>query len=228
LGQQRRGAGKPRYLSPSHRHEGKARYPRYLKGKIKIDEIIHNPGLTAPLAILKFDGKKMRLIAGEGMKVGDTMDFSGEEIKIGNVLPIKKIPEGTPIYNIEASPGDGGKFARSAGNSATIVSHGEKTLIKLPSKKEKEFDPSCRATIGIAAGGGRKEKPLVKAGKKFHSLRSKARRYPIVRGIAMNPVDHPHGGGSHQHVGKPSSVSRNAPPGRKVGNIAPKKTGKGK
>ncbi len=230
LGQQRRGKGKPRYKSPSHRHKGKIRYPSISNEKGTVKEIIHDPGKTAPIAIIGLEKGKSSIIASEGLKVGDEIEFAddGKKIGRGNILPIGSIPEGIPICNIEVRPGDGGKLARSAGNGAAIISHGEKTLIKLPSGKEKELDPSCRATIGIAAGGGRKEKPLLKAGKKYHSLRSTGKRYPVVRGIAMNPVAHPHGGGGHQHVGKPSSVSKNAPPGRKVGNIKAKKTGKSK
>jgi large subunit ribosomal protein L2 len=77
--------------------------------------------------------------------------------------------------------------------------------------------------VGIVAGGGRGDKPFGKSGKKYHALKSKAKMHFKVSGVAMNPVDHPHGGGAHKHVGKPSTVSRNAPPGRKVGRLSPKK-----
>jgi large subunit ribosomal protein L2 len=83
----------------------------------------------------------------------------------------------------------------------------------------------CRATIGAVAGSGRGEKPIGKAGKNFHRNRSRARIWPKVRGVAMNAVDHPHGSGRKQTIGIPSSVSRHTPPGRKVGHIAPKRTG---
>ena len=83
----------------------------------------------------------------------------------------------------------------------------------------------CRATIGVVAGGGRKEKPFVKAGKKYHAMKAKAIKWPRVRGVAMNAVDHPFGGGRHQHTGKPTTVSRRMPPGRKVGHIAARRTG---
>jgi large subunit ribosomal protein L2 len=225
---QRRGAGKPHYLSPSHHHKGMIRYPTFKDQEGIVKEITHNPGKTAPLAIIEFDnGERIPFIPPEGMMIGDKVSFTNQtKLKPGNVLPLSSIPEGTPIYNIEAEPRDGGKFVRSAGNTATVISHGETIVVKLPSGKFKKLNPSCRATIGIVSGGGRRGKPFLKAGKKYHSVRSKSCRYPIVRGVAMNPVDHPHGGGAHQHVGTQSSVSRNAPPGRKVGNIAPKRTGK--
>ena len=82
------------------------------------------------------------------------------------------------------------------------------------------------ATIGITAGGGRKDKPFIKAGKKHYAFRTRGKQYPIVRGVAMCAVNHPHGGGGHQHVGKPSTVKRGASPGRKVGSIAAKRTGR--
>ena len=153
--------------------------------------------------------------------------IENKEIEMGNVLPIGVITEGSPIYNIELTPGDGGKLVRAGGTSATVASHdAKKTVIRLPSGQFKTLDSSCRATIGTPAGGGRKDKPFLKAGKKHIAYRKKGKQYPVVRGVAMNPVNHPHGGGGHQHVGKPSSVSRDAPPGRKVGNIAAKRTGR--
>ena len=142
-------------------------------------------------------------------------------------MPVGKIPEGVPVYNIELSPGDGGKLVRAGGSNATIVSHdSEKTVIQLPSGQFKTLDSSCRATIGILAGGGRKDKPFLKAGKKYFAYKKRGKQYPVVRGVAMNPVAHPHGGGGHQHVGKPYTVKRGASPGRKVGSIAARRTGR--
>jgi len=80
--------------------------------------------------------------------------------------------------------------------------------------------------VGIVAGGGRIDKPMLKAGRNYHKYKAKRKSWPRVRGVAMNPVDHPFGGGNHQHIGKPSTVSRYAPPGRKVGLIAARRTGR--
>jgi large subunit ribosomal protein L2 len=144
-------------------------------------------------------------------------------LKPGNILPLERIPEGSMIHNIELSPGDGGKLVRAAGTSAMVVSQGAKTVIQLPSGRFKTLNPKCRASIGIVAGGGHKEKPLAKAGKKYHITRSKPKRFPVVKGVAMNSVNHPHGGGGHPHVGRPSTVSKHAPPGMKVGRLSSRK-----
>ncbi len=229
--QQRRGRTKSKFNAPSHRYKGRI---KYIQGNEKnegiVQDILHDPGRTAPLASIKLkDDSKILVLAPEGIKTGDKIKFtdSKNDIKIGNILPIARIPEGAPIYNIELSPGDGGKLVRAGGSNATVVSHDKtKTVIQLPSGKFKTLSSTCRATIGLPAGGGRKDKPLLKAGKKHYAFRARGKQYPIVRGVAMNPVNHPHGGGAHQHVGKPSTVKRGASPGRKVGSIAAKRTGR--
>jgi len=229
--QQRRGRTKGKFNAPSHRFEGEVKYS-HSKGKYGgvVDDILHDPGRTAPLASVKLDnGKKTLTLAYEGMKIGDTITFtdSKQEVGVGNVLLIGKIPEGIPVYNIEIAPGDGGKLVRAGGSNATVVSHDAKrTVVQLPSGQFKTLDSSCRATIGVLAGGGRKDKPFLKAGKKHFAYRTRGKQYPVVRGVAMNPVAHPHGGGGHQHVGKPSTVKRSASPGRKVGSIAARRTGR--
>lgn len=223
----RRGKGGT-YTAPSHRYKGDVKYSHSGNVKGRVAELIHDPGHTAPLARVRFeDGSECLMISNEGMQVGQSIEFGvNAQVSPGNVLPLGQIPEGTKIYNIEAMPGDGGKFVRGGGTSATVISHGEKTVVQLPSGEFKSFHRMCRATIGIVAGGGRKDKPFGRAGMKALSLRSKAKVYPVTSGVAKNPVDHPHGGGGHQHVGKPDSVPRGAPPGKKVGHISPKKTGK--
>jgi large subunit ribosomal protein L2 len=232
---QRRGKGTSVYKSPSHKHRGGVKYRKFdeseRKGSLtaKVMELIHDPGRTAPVARLKYEnGEEILALVPEGTETGQEI-FCGstKNIRPGNIMPLSQIPEGTPVFNIEKTPGDGGKFVRSAGTYALLVAHDVgKSILQLPSGAMKNFNPLARATIGIVGGGGRKEKPLLKAGKKFHSIRSKRRNWPRVRAVAMNVVNHPYGGGSKQSAGKPDSVSRNAPPGRKVGLIAPKRTGK--
>ena len=229
--QQRRGRRKSKYNAPSHRFKG---YVRYIQEKEKnegiVQDILHDPGRTAPLASVRLNDDKIILILSpEGIKVGDKIKLTDNknEIEVGNILPVGKIPEGAPVYNIEISPGDGGKLVRAGGSNATVVSHDrKKTVIQLPSGQFKTLDSACRATVGVIAGGGRKDKPFLKAGKKHIAFKKRGKQYPIVRGVAMNPVSHPHGGGGHQHVGKPSTVKRGASPGRKVGSIAAKRTGR--
>ena len=149
------------------------------------------------------------------------------EVKKGNVMPLRNIPEGIAIYNIESFPGDGGKFVRASGGFAKIITKMQnKIVVELPSAKRRLFLPECRATIGIIAGSGRKEKPFLKAGKRYYAMRAKNKLWPQVSGTSMNAVDHPFGGSSSAVKGGSTQAPRNAPPGRKVGKIAPKRTGK--
>ncbi|MCD6408940.1 MAG: 50S ribosomal protein L2 [Candidatus Verstraetearchaeota archaeon] len=232
---QRRGRGGSVFISPRWKKVGAAKYPPIKdaekEGSVKavVKELLHDPGRGAPLAKVVFeDGSQCLMVAAEGMYIGQRIAFGASAPPtVGNVLPLKSIPEGSYIFNIEKLPGDGGKFVRSSGTYATILSHSrDKVVIQMPSGALKEFNPNCRATIGIVAGGGRIEKPFVKAGKKYHLSRAKAWKYPTVRGKAMSPYAHPHGGGSHPTGGRP--VKRTAPPGQKVGHIAPKRTGRKK
>jgi large subunit ribosomal protein L2 len=229
--QQRRGRTKGRYSSPTHRFKGDVKYIKEKNKKIGIvEDIIHDSGRTVPLLSIRLENnEKIFTLAPEGIKIGDKIKYSDnkEDIKIGNILPVGKIDEGSLVHNIEMSPGDGGKLVRTGGNNATIVTHHSgKTVIRLPSGQFKSIQSSCRATVGVLAGGGRKDKPFLKAGKKYHAFKARGKQYPIVRGVAMNPVAHPHGGGGHQHVGKPYTVKRGASPGRKVGSVAAKRTGR--
>ncbi len=228
---QRRGKGSSTYRSPSHRHLAKPGYPKSQDTKGEVIDIHHAPGRTAPLAEIEFEnGETTFMIANNGLWVGEEIDIGPEaDIERGNVLPLSNIPVGTFVYNIEMEPLDGGKLVKSAGTSATVIAQERReTVLKLPSDKTKLVDNRCRATVGIVAGGGHKEQPIAKAGKRVKGLRSKAKKATKVRGIAMDAVDHPHGGGDHQHVGVPSTVPTNAPPGRKVGNLSSKKKKKDK
>lgn len=219
---QRRGRGSTQFRSPSHRHLGKVSHPQ-LQGEGIVEDIIHSPGHTSPVAVVRFPEKKVYMLACEGLKVNQKVSVGLDVVEPGNTLDIGSMPEGTTVFNIEVKPGDGGKLVRAAGGYATIVAQGARTVVRLPSGRFKELNPKCRATVGIAAGAGHPEKPFAKAGKKYHAYRSRAKVHLKVRGVAMNPVDHPHGGGSHQHVGGPSTVSVHAPPGRKVGRLSRKR-----
>jgi large subunit ribosomal protein L2 len=124
---QRRGKGRPRFRSPSHRFRGEIRYPpvnlvKPMGGQIL--ELIHDPGRTAPLALIMLeDFSRIQMIAPEGIQVGQWIHLGGKAKDIGCVKPLGEIAEGTEIYNIESKPGDGGKFVRSSGASASIVTH---------------------------------------------------------------------------------------------------------
>jgi large subunit ribosomal protein L8e len=206
----------------------------YIKGIVK--DIVHDAGRGAPLAKVMFRDPyrfKQRIehfVAVEGMHTGQFV-YAGKKasLNVGNILPLRNIPQGTNVCNIEHRPGDKGEYARTSGVSATVIGHsvsGAKTRIRLPSGARKIIRSSCRAMVGIIAGGGRTDKPILKAGRAYHKARAKRKNFPTVKGMAMNPVEHPHGGGNHQHVGHPTTVGRDTPHGRKVGLVAARRTGR--
>lgn len=196
----------------------------------EVEELYKESGRNSIIAHIRLgSGKEQFVVAAEGLAVGRKIQQGSQAgIEIGNVLFLKGIPEGCPIFNIEKTPGDGGKLARSTGTYGFIVTKDQRrAFVRLSSGKTIELPLESRATIGNVAGGGRKEKPFVKAGNRFYALKAKKIKYPTVRGVAMNAVDHPFGGAQH-HPGKSKSTARNAPPGRKVGAIASSRTGRKK
>lgn len=195
----------------------------------QIIDMVTDPIRSAPVAeVLMADGTKEYVICAEGLTTGQKLEFGkGAEKKTGNVLPLGDIEPGTTIFNIEKNYGDGGKFVRASGQTAILVNKKDKATIKLPSGQLKQLPLDARATIGVIAGGGKSTKPFVTAGAKFKAMKAKGKKYPRVRGVAMNPVDHPFGGSQH-HVGHSKSTSRHAPAGRMVGAIASKRTGRKK
>jgi len=231
LTQQRRGRGTIRFRSPSHNQIGEAKYSQVAAETSKgtVTDILHSPIHSAPILQVSFDnGNKMLMIAPEEKRVGSTVEMGANAApEAGNVVTLANIPEGAEIFNIESKPGDGGKFVRSAGNCAKIVSKSEKEIIiMLPSKKQRAFSPSCRATIGRIAGAGRLDKPLLKAGNAHFKMQARNRYWPHVCGQSMNAVAHPHGGKRSSKKNYALIVPRSAPPGAKVGKISPRRTGK--
>ncbi|MEM3422541.1 MAG: 50S ribosomal protein L2 [Candidatus Bilamarchaeaceae archaeon] len=236
LKSQKRGAGRGRYLATTKGKTDLA-YRKYddiektgvLLGKV-ID-IVDDPGRTAPLIEVAYDnGEKGYLLAPEGIAVGDTLEIGAQgKLKLGSVLPLYRIPDGAYIFNIEKIPGDGGRYVRTAGSYAIIVSREKNNVyVKLPSKKTVILSGDCRAQLGVVAGGGRLEKPLLKAGNAYYRYRKTLKKlWPRNRGVHMAAYCHPHGGKQH-HVGKPTTVGRDTPPGAKVGHIAARTTGRKK
>merc|ERR1719476_181899 len=177
----------------------------YIKGVVK--DIVHDAGRGAPLAKVAFRDTyryKQRVeyfVAVEGMYTGQFV-YAGTKasLSVGNILPVNCMPEGTIISNIEAKVGDRGSLARTSGTCGIIIGHtedGTKTRVRMPSGMRKAIMGSCRAMIGIVAGGQRTDKPLLKANNSYYKSHAKKRNWPRVRGVAMNPVEHPHGGGNH-------------------------------
>jgi len=234
---QRRGRGTTTYTSNSHRYKGKISLRpldnNEKNGKVEgvVKELVHCPGHSAPLALIYYNtGENIFLSAPLGMKLNSHVESGKDaEIEIGNVLQLKNIPEGTMVYNVESMPGDGGKFVRCAGSFARVVSNlKDEVVVMLPSKKERKFNGECRAVIGIVAGGGIKDKPFIKAGKRYHLMKARGKLYPQTSGVAMNAVDHPFGSGRGRHIGKSRVAPRFAPPGRNVGLIRARRTGRKK
>ncbi len=222
---QARGKGGPRYRIPSHRFVGRVRYFPMGMFTGKIVDIVNDPGHYAPVMFVKTnEGKKVLHIAPEGIQVGDFVRY-GEYSGLGSVVDLSKIPAGTKIFGIETFPGSGPKLCRSSGSYATVMATTDGTTsIQFSTGRIKAMSGKCRAMIGIPAGGGRLEKPWVKAGKRSHAMMSRGRLYPRTVGVAMNPVDHPYGG--KKKGAKFKTISRHAPPGRKIGSIAARRTGK--
>ena len=230
----RRGRGGKQFRAITVGKLAPAKYPNF-----KLDEhhsgtvvdIVHERGRDAPLARIHFDDNTYSYVpAPDGTTVGSRIEIGvGATATARNILSLESIPDGTLICNIEKNVGDGGKLIKSAGSSALVFAHGtEGVTLKFPSGKFLMVNPKCRAMIGIIAGAGRKDKPFLKAGNRAKYMQAHGRLYPTVRGIAQAAVYHPHGGGRHQHIGRQSSVGRTTPPGRKVGIIAPRKTGRGR
>ncbi|MBN1792350.1 50S ribosomal protein L2 [Candidatus Woesearchaeota archaeon] len=223
---QRRGRATTTYTRPSFNFTADTRIGT--DGSAVITELVHCRAHSAPLAKIRHeDGSVTFIIAPEGIKSGQEISIGGNTVSNGNVLRLGDIPEGTNVFSIENVPGDGGKFVKASGLTAKIVAKSQsKVTILLPSKKNKDFNPNCKAIIGVAAGGGRPEKPFYKAGRKYHRMRAKNMYWPEVCGSSMNAVDHPFGGRSSHHKGRPTIAPHNAPPGKKVGSIRPRRTGK--
>merc|ERR1739845_159496 len=199
---QRKGRQKGVYKSHSHLRVAPAAF-RTLdyaekRGYIKgvVKEVIHDPGRGAPLARVVFRHPYKYRLKSE--------------------------------YFIATEGMYTAQFVYSGTNSI-IIGHSEdnnKTRVRLPSGARKTLSGDARAMVGLVAAGGRTDKPVLKAGNRFHKYACQRKKWPKVRGVAMNPVEHPHGGGNHQHIGKASTIGRSKPAGKKVGLIAARRTGR--
>jgi len=230
LTQQARGKGGPSFTAPSFRYLGEARVKHGVTSAEVVD-IVKSQGHLAPLLSVKYnDGTTGLMIAPEGVRTGQILKVGeGAEVELGNTLLLKDVPEGTTVFNIEGMPGDGGKYCRTSGTFGKIVSKTEKSVsVLLPSKRIKEFHLHCRATLGIVSASGRKEKPFLKAGTMAFYRNARKKRFPQMSGSAQNAVDHPFGNKRSSRKSKARPAPQNAPPGRNVGYIRPKRTGQRK
>ena len=190
-------------------HKKRYRIIDFLRNKIdvvgKVERIEYDPNRTSYIALINYEDKtKNYIICPESIKVGDSVVSGTEkEIKIGNCMPLKDIPPGTQIHNVELVKGSGGKLARSAGASVILSGFDDEyAILKLSSGESRKIRSDCRATIGSVSNSDQKNIQIGKAGRN----RWKGKR-PIVRGVAKNPVDHPHGGGEGKTSGGRNPVS---------------------
>ncbi len=199
-------------VTSRHRGGGHKRFYRVIDFKrdklsvpAKVATIEYDPNRSARIALLHYlDGEKRYILAPEGLKVGDVITAGPEvDIKTGNALPLRNIPPGTPIHNVELKQGKGGQIVRSAGTSAVIMAkEKDYAQVRLPSGEVRFVHIDCIATIGVV---GNSEHGNISIGKAGRS-RWLGRR-PKVRGVAMNPIDHPHGGGEGRTSGGRHPVS---------------------
>ncbi len=227
--QQRRGRS-PRFTARGIRSKGEIVHPQQdeLQIGLFVVDLVHCPAHSAPLAVLESNDHETRFIfAPEGISIGSVVN--NVEPNLGCVLSLSQIPEGTEVHNLEKFPGDGGKLVRASGASARVFNKTESgVVIEFPSKKTMVLHENCRASIGVVAGGGRLDKPMMKAGKNHHAKHARKKINARVCGISMNAVSHPFGSKCSHVKGRPTQCARNDPPGRKVGKIAPSRTGRKK
>lgn len=224
-------AGRNSYGRITSRHRGggvkrKYRIIDFKRNKdnipAKVKAIEYDPYRTSYIALLSYaDGEKRYIIQPNGLKVGDVVESGSDaDIKIGNALILADIPVGTTVHNIELTPGKGGQLARSAGSSAQLMAkEGKYAQLRLPSGEFRLVSQRCKATVGQVGNISHELITLGKAGKSRY-----LGRRPHVRGSAMNPVDHPHGGGEGRTpIGRPSPMT---PWGKKALGLKTRKKNK--
>ena len=215
LAKKKKNAGRNSYGRITVRHQGGGNRQKYriIDFKRQKDDVVatvigieYDPNRSANIALIEYeDGVKSYILAPIGLKDGDkVVSGSNVDIKPGNCLPIENIPVGTMIHNIELNPGQGGKLVRAAGQEAQLMAkEGKYAHVRLPSGEMRLIMARCRATIGTIGNSDYENVKLGKAGRKVHlGIR------PTVRGSAMNPNDHPHGGGEGKApVGRPGPLT---------------------
>lgn len=227
--QQRRGRGSHTYRARRKAFSVKPGYLVDLKSGEEwiVVKLISSAGHSSVVARLRNkEGKIFYNFAVEKLYEGQKIKINGHEE--GDIAIMGDLKNGTRVFNIESKAKDGGKFVRTAGNFATITNKkGNEVTLLMPSKRERKFDAHCRATIGVSAGGGRLDKPILKAGRKFYIMKAKSKLWPRTSAVKMNAIDHPFGSGRGKRI-KSKIAKRNAPPGKKVGLLRPRRTGRRK
>lgn len=225
--QQRRGRGGFSYRVKNSAFRFLAGYPAKLEGTYKVIKLIPSAGHTTPLAmIMNNKGERFYTFAANMLYVGQEVVIGGSSN--GDISKLGDLKNGTKVFNIENTPRDGGKLIRSGGSYGLIMNKENGVVrIFMPSKQEKDFPEESRATVGVVAADGRKLKPVLKAGKQFHIKLAKSKLWPRTSALKMNKIDHPFGSGRGKRI-KSKIAKRNAPPGKKVGLLRPRRTGRKK
>jgi len=223
---QARGKGSLSYRVRARAFIYKIKYPMH-EGAAKIMKIIHSAAHTAPLMKIQAGKEFFYNPAFNAAYESQDIMIGGVDVKDGNILMLKSIPVGTHVYNIERNPGDGGKMVRTSGTSGVVYKRYDNNVVSvmMPSRKEVMLSGDCRVTIGTIAGEGRKLKPFMTAGAMFYKKKARNKLWPRTSAVKMNAVDHPFGSGRGKRI-KSKIAKRNAPAGRRVGHIRPRRTGK--
>jgi len=236
--QQRRGKGGHTYKTREKAGKIRVGYLVGLAGEFECVKLTSSIGHSCPIAkFMNKDGVVFSNFAcnllhvGQKINIGSQLDSkhrTGQGYKNGDISKIGDLGNGAEIFNIEHNPGDSGKFVRSGGNAAVIMAkEGNVVKVMMPSKRIKKIKVDSRVTVGRAAGDGRVSKPILKAGKQFYIMKMKSKLWPRVSPVKMNAIDHPFGSGRGKRI-KSKIAKRNASPGKKVGTIRPRRTGRKK
>jgi len=193
-------------------------------------DLVHERGRGVPLAYIKFNNETFSVIATEGIYTGQNILIGDNApIAIGNITKLKNVPGGMAVHSIEYEYEDGGCVGMTGGAYSVVVNHREEsneTVLGLPSGQKKVFSSEVRCIVGVPASGGIKEKPFLKASVAYYFNKAHEKKWPRVRCVAMNPVDHKFGGGNHQHVGRPTTISKRRPHAQLMGLIGARRTGR--
>ncbi len=222
---QARGHGSSTYRVRRKAFSVEPKYPNHIGEEMTIIKLFSSAGHSVPIIKIRDNsGRIFYNLAAKNVFEGQKISIGGESF--GDISSLSDIVVGTKIFNIENSFQDGGKFARTGGNFAVVLGkQGDLIKIMMPSKKEKLLDGRCRATIGEAAGQGRLEKPILKAGKQYYIKKAKSKLWPRTSTVKMNAIDHPFGSGRGKRI-KSKIIQRFASPGQKVGLLRPIRTGR--
>ncbi len=225
---QARGKGSLSYQARKQAFIYRVGYP-IGSGQAQVIKLIHSAAHSAPLLKLKLGNLIFFNVAHNGAMLGQNVQLGGESFAEGNIMSLRNIPIATKVFNIEVNPGDGGKMIRTSGSKALIhkIYDDGRVGVIMPNRNEVRIDGDCRATIGVIAGEGRTQKPKMKAGVNHYRAKARNKLWPRVSAVSTNAVDHPFGSGRGKRI-KSKTAKRNAPPGRRVGHLSPRRTGRKK